>query len=143
MKFYVNLYFIGVFLSDTAQKVKFSIKDFFSKYDQTRSFSQIWSHLLKKSLIKNFIFCAARYKSIKKTFSQTWLVLRLDNYFLIPKKDTAFIYIRKRLLNITVFNLCMMRVLFFFCFVFNFLWWDLNWFDMFILELLVFNWFYK
>ena len=37
-----------------AQKMKFSIKDFFSKYDQIRSFLQTWSHLLKKSLI----FCA-------------------------------------------------------------------------------------
>ena len=36
--------------------MKFSIKDFFSKYDQIRSFLRIWSHLLKKSLIDNFIF---------------------------------------------------------------------------------------
>ena len=42
----------------TAQKMKFSIKDFFSKYDQIRSFLRIWSHLLKKSLIENFFFCA-------------------------------------------------------------------------------------
>ena len=41
----------------TAQKIKFSIKDFFSKYDQVRSFLRIWSHLLKKSLMENFIFC--------------------------------------------------------------------------------------
>ena len=34
-------------LSFTAQEAKFSIKDFFSK----------WSHLLKKSLMENFIFC--------------------------------------------------------------------------------------
>ena len=34
----------------TAQKMKFSIEDFFSKCDQTRSFLWIWSHLLKKSL---------------------------------------------------------------------------------------------
>ena len=46
--------------SDTAQKVKFSIKDFSSKYDQSRSFIRIWSHLLKKSLMENFIFCAVR-----------------------------------------------------------------------------------
>ena len=38
--------------------MKFSIKNFFSKFDQTRSFLRIWSHLLKKSLMKNFIFCA-------------------------------------------------------------------------------------
>ena len=42
----------------TAQKMKFSIKDFFSKCDQIRSFLPIWSHLLKKSLIENFFFCA-------------------------------------------------------------------------------------
>ena len=42
----------------TVQKTKFSIRDFFSKCDQIRSFLRIWSHLLKKSYIKNFIFCA-------------------------------------------------------------------------------------
>ena len=45
--------------SFTAQKMKFYIKDFFSKCDQIRRFLRIWSHLLKKSLIENFIFCAA------------------------------------------------------------------------------------
>ena len=43
---------------DTAQKRKFFIKNFFSKCDQIRSFLQIWSHVLKKSLMENFIFCA-------------------------------------------------------------------------------------
>ena len=42
----------------TAQKTKFSIKKFLSKYDQNRSFPRIWSHLLNKFLMKNFIFCA-------------------------------------------------------------------------------------
>ena len=42
----------------TAQKMKFSIKEFFSKFDQIHSFLQIWLHLLKKSLMENFIFCA-------------------------------------------------------------------------------------
>ena len=42
----------------TAQKIKLSIKDFFSKCDQIRSFLRIWSHLLRKSLMENFIFCA-------------------------------------------------------------------------------------
>ena len=35
-------------------KMKFSIKDFFSKCDQIRIFLRIWSHLLKKSLMANF-----------------------------------------------------------------------------------------
>ena len=38
--------------------MKFSTEDFFSKCEQVRSFLRIWSHLLKKSLIENFIFCA-------------------------------------------------------------------------------------
>ena len=38
--------------------MKFSIKDFFSKFDQIRIFLQIWSNLLKKSLMGNFTFCA-------------------------------------------------------------------------------------
>ena len=42
----------------TAQKVKFPIKDFFSKCDQIRRKLQIWSHLLKRSLMENFIFSA-------------------------------------------------------------------------------------
>ena len=41
----------------TAQKVKFFIKDFFSKCDQIRRKLRIRSHLLKKSLMENFIFC--------------------------------------------------------------------------------------
>ena len=32
--------------------------DFFSRCDQIRSFPRIWLHLLKKSLVENFIFCA-------------------------------------------------------------------------------------
>ena len=40
--------------------MKFSIKDFFSKRDQIRSFLQIWSYLLKKSFVENFIFGAVQ-----------------------------------------------------------------------------------
>ena len=38
--------------------MKFAIKDFFNKYDQIRRNLRIWSHLLKKFLMENFIFCA-------------------------------------------------------------------------------------
>ena len=37
--------------------MKFSIKEFFSKCDQIRSFLLIWSHLLKKSLMETFVQC--------------------------------------------------------------------------------------
>ena len=45
-------------LSFTAQKMKFFIKDFFSKCDRIRSFLRIWLHLLKRSLMENLIFRA-------------------------------------------------------------------------------------
>ena len=44
--------------SNTARKMKFSIKDFVSKCDQICREMWIWSNLLEKSLIENFIFCA-------------------------------------------------------------------------------------
>ena len=47
--------------------MKFSIKDFFSKRDQIRSFLRIWSHLLKKSLMENFIFLAVIYRTLHST----------------------------------------------------------------------------
>ena len=40
----------------TAQKMKFSINDFFSKCDQIRSKLRIWSRLLKKSFMEDFFF---------------------------------------------------------------------------------------
>ena len=42
----------------TTQKMKFSLKYFFSKCDQIRRKLRIFSHLLKKSLMENLIFCA-------------------------------------------------------------------------------------
>ena len=42
------------------KKMKFSIKDFFTKCGQTRSFLWIWSHLLNTSLMENFIFFAVK-----------------------------------------------------------------------------------
>ena len=53
----------------TAHKMKFSIKDFFGKCDQICSFLGIWSHLLKKYLMENFIFCAVNVVAIR-TFSR-------------------------------------------------------------------------
>ena len=89
----------GLFLSilhtlnsrSNAQKMKFSIKDFFNKCDQMRSFLRIWSHLLKKSSMKNFFFWAERrpmprgyqwsrklfwtlnmFKGMKNSFKHLW-----------------------------------------------------------------------
>ena len=53
--------------------MKFSIKDFFSKCDQILRKLRIWSHVLKKSLMKNFIFCTV-YISLTTFF----LLLNFD-----------------------------------------------------------------
>ena len=45
--------------------MKISIEDFFIKYAQIRRKLRIWSHLLKKSLMKIFIFCAVTVVSME------------------------------------------------------------------------------
>ena len=46
----------------TAQKSKFSIRDFFSKCDQICRKLQIWSYILKKLLMGNFIFVQWKFE---------------------------------------------------------------------------------
>ena len=55
--------------------MKFSIKDFFSKSKQIHSFIRIWSHLLKKSLMENFIFRALILKANYLAICPYWLLL--------------------------------------------------------------------
>ena len=58
-------------MKTTAQKMKFFIKDYFSKCDQIRSVLRIWSHLLKKSLMEKLIFCAVNLLG----FIREWLFI--------------------------------------------------------------------
>ena len=53
--------------------MKFSIKDFFSKCDHIGSFLRIWSDLLKKSLMDNFILCAVVIAAFWKMIAHTLL----------------------------------------------------------------------
>ena len=69
-------------LTFTAQKMKFSIKDFYSKCDQIRSFLRIWSHLLKKLLMENL--CIVSFSSCLKSLRLTTLD-DLQNYIKIQK----------------------------------------------------------
>ena len=46
-------YFFSDFDINTAQKMMFTAKDFFSKYEQIHSFMWIFSYLLKESLLEN------------------------------------------------------------------------------------------
>ena len=54
----------------TAQKMKIFSKDFFSKWDQIRRKLRIWSHLLKKSLMENFIFCSVNITQLNAKINQ-------------------------------------------------------------------------
>ena len=72
----------------TAHKMKLSIKNLFSKCHQIRSFLWIWSHLLKKSLMENFIFCA--------------VLLSLISTLIIPLKDLT--WLRKPVANNNSFS---------------------------------------
>ena len=83
----------------TPQKMKFFIEDFFNKCNHIRSFLRIWSYLLKKSFMENFIFCAALVSLQVNRLTvfylelhtlslyllgldpQTWLVLVLHHVF--------------------------------------------------------------
>ena len=44
--------------------MKFFTKDFFSKCDEIRRKLRIWSYLLKKSLMENFIFVQLGFGAI-------------------------------------------------------------------------------
>ena len=58
VKIIVAMICLNVKIYSTVQKMKFSIKTFLGKRNQIRSFLRISVHLLKKSFMENFIFCA-------------------------------------------------------------------------------------
>ena len=62
MKFGPN----SVHAKRTAQKMKFSMNNFFSKCDQIHSFLRIWSHLPKNCLMEKLIFCAVAKSKFKQ-----------------------------------------------------------------------------
>ena len=68
----------------TVQKMMFSIKDFFSKCDQVRGFLWILSHLLKNSLMENFISCAVTITLSKMNFNFYMKSLKCQKKKLAP-----------------------------------------------------------
>ena len=78
----------------------FSIKGFHSKCDQIRSFLQIWSHLLKKSLMENFIFCVVMLTSFLNSTSK---VSSLQQIIVIRKSVTKTYHFRQKYDNHPVF----------------------------------------
>ena len=63
------------------------MKDFFSKCDEIGSFLRIWYHLLKKSLIENFTFCAVHLpqKLATLVLLLPWQSLNTAFYFTIDR----------------------------------------------------------
>ena len=56
--------------------MKFFITDLLSKCDQIRRKLQIWLHLLKKSVMENFIFCGVYWASLIQCIrTKTQLIL--------------------------------------------------------------------
>ena len=92
---------------DTAQKMKFSIKDFFSKCNQIRDFLRIWSHWLKKPVMENFIFLFSeislkskyfRYKNfiLKKGSERVYLCVIFSNIVLHLRDQNVFRHFTKK-----------------------------------------------
>ena len=79
------------------QKMNFLIKDFFIKCDQIRTFLRIWSHLLKKFFMKNFIFVPCNVYNAKMNdvhvgiyitmFGISFILFFVSSYhYLMPRK---------------------------------------------------------
>ena len=71
----------------TAQKMKFSIKDFFGKCDEICRKLRIWSHLLKKSLMENFIFCVV---CLTESYMHRWQYLKMSYKQFVLQSDTCY-----------------------------------------------------
>ena len=63
--------------------MKFSIKGFFSKCDQIRRKLWIWSHLLKKSLMENSIFCVVLPMTSIYNRMLALFILVMNSYFIL------------------------------------------------------------
>ena len=74
----------------TAKKMNFSIKFFLGKCEQICRKLRVWSHLLKKFLMENIIFCAVLAQFYICTFlCSTWVVsviILITNYVLTRYK---------------------------------------------------------
>ena len=57
----------------------FSIEDFFRKCEQICKKLQIWSHLVKKSLIENLIFCAVCVCEVTLHFFSNLRTFNMDS----------------------------------------------------------------
>ena len=78
----------------------FPIKDLFSIRDQIRSFPRIWSHLLRKSLMKNSFFAQSSIKTVLTNLSylaisDPWKTLNRSSFLRTLLKLILFVGIFK------------------------------------------------
>ena len=63
-------FYVGIEIKQNhCTKMKYSIKNFFSKCYQIHSFLRIWSHLLKRSSVENYMLCAVNCNKLVKPVS--------------------------------------------------------------------------
>ena len=93
--------FYTIYIITLHKKWKFFIKDLFSKCDQIR----IWLHLLKKSLMKNFIFlCRVKAKYFGNKYCRSLIycpvslhvilqiyLIKVTIYLRLPNYDKALV----------------------------------------------------
>ena len=77
-------------ITNTRRKMKCFMKFFFSKCDQIRRKLRIWSHLMKKSSMENFIFWA---------MWNLWFFVNLKCFFALftlhpPSSDISSVYLK-------------------------------------------------
>ena len=73
------------------KQAKFTIRDFFSKCDQTRRFLRIWSHFLKKFLMENFLFCAVVFALWSCFLVNSWRGVYMKKSRLLPDQPSALV----------------------------------------------------
>ena len=89
--------------------MKFSIKDFFSQCDQIRNILRIWSHLRKKSLMENFIFCVMQqyswksylYELQKRIIWQKTFTQKLPRIYQVNRQCYSHVLFERWLLQLT------------------------------------------
>ena len=73
----------------TSQKMKFFIKNLFSKFDQIRKKQQILSHLLNKPLMENFIFLCSDKSGLSILLTYVMLWIYLAEVYLEPTRTST------------------------------------------------------
>ena len=75
--------------------MKIFFKNFFIKCDQIHNFLRIWSHLLKKSLMENFIFCAAKFIHLTMNNSDKLVEISISHSPLVNKNSRLLSRVNK------------------------------------------------